>query len=209
MIGVGKSTLAHAISNNCKMELVSEASLGISYLDRLFKNPSRWGYEAQVAFLIGKVNEIKKLENKQKPYVIDRSITEDATIFFEYFKDANDLDELTCLNYRMLYEFISECIPPEDIVIICTADYESVLKRVSARNKFKNFVEGYLESIFNRYEKYISDIRGNPKIYICDGMQFDWTKKEVCKLVIDDIENLLNKNKDNSITTLNILRAHI
>ncbi|MDC9567286.1 deoxynucleoside kinase, partial [Pseudoalteromonas sp. GAB2316C] len=50
MIAVGKSTLARALAKDFDMELISEAKLGISYLERLFEDPARWGYEAQAAF---------------------------------------------------------------------------------------------------------------------------------------------------------------
>lgn len=209
MIAVGKSTLARAIAKDFHMELISEAELGISYLERLFENPARWGYEAQAAFLIGKANAIGTMERNNKSYVLDRSICEDASIFFEYFKEANKLDDLTCLNYQALYEFVDEHTPKEDISIICTIDYESVVNRISSRNKFNDYVEGYVDSIYKRYTKYIEERRGNRNTYICDSNSFDWTDDNVCKLITKDIHKLINRDTSNSNKNLDVLRAHV
>lgn len=209
MIAAGKSTLARAIASDLNMALVSEAKLGIAYLDRLFENPPRWGYEAQVAFLIGKANQIKDFEKKKASYVLDRSIKEDAKIFFEYFREANNLDSLTSLNYQNLFEFIDDNIPEEDITIICTVDYDKAIKRIYSRKKFNNYVEGYVDSIFSRYKKYIEEKREKPNTYVCDGTQFDWSDEKHCSLIIDDIVKLLNRQASCATEELNILRAHV
>lgn len=209
MIAVGKSTLARALAKDFDMELISEAKLGISYLERLFEDPARWGYEAQAAFLVGKANAIRKIEKKHKSYILDRSIFEDANIFFEYFKEANKLDELTCLNYQYLYEFIDAFTPKEDISIICTIDYESVVNRIVSRNKFNAYVEGYVDSIYTRYTKFIEERRGNQNTYICDGNIFDWTNDKICKLIAEDVHRLINHEAPNLDVKLNVLRAHV
>ncbi len=209
MIAVGKSTLARALAKDFDMELISEAKLGISYLERLFDDPARWSYEAQAAFLIGKANAIRKIEKKHKSYVLDRSICEDASIFFEYFKEVYQLDDLTCLNYQYLYDLIDDCTPKEDISIICTIDYESVVNRIISRDKFNAYVEGYVNSVYDRYTKFIEEKRGNQNTYICDSNIFDWTDDKVCKLIIDDVQRLIDRDASNSDINLNVLRAHI
>lgn len=208
MVAVGKTALAKVIARRMNYQFLAEADLGLSYLPRLFEDPSRWGFEAQTAFLIGKASALMAVSGRGVSYVLDRSLEEDALIFFEYFRDRHGLDELTTRTYRDLYALFRRIVPPPTVSIICTASYGKVTERIKTRTKFNSYVPGYVESIFERYSEYIESKRSLPNTFICDGDRYDWTDDLICDSIALDIQKIIYTDSSDHAEPLNILRPH-
>jgi len=208
MIGVGKTTLIDNLALELNIGKVVETPLGFKYLSRLFTEPERWGFEAQVAFLIGKANGILAKEDMGQPYLVDRSIEEDAKIFYEYFREKHSIDSLTNSTYQELYKLLCCKIPRPTIQIICTIDKETVLNRIETRDKFNSYVEGYVESIFDRYNQYIEKLRGKTNTFMCDALKYDWTKNDTVNIIAADVHKLINGLDGSPNLDLSILREH-
>ena len=86
IMGSGKTTLASHIGSSLGYKYISESKIALSYLKDLNKNPTRWAFETQLAFLCHKAFAILKELEKGNRIIIDRTLSEDSEIFAKYFK---------------------------------------------------------------------------------------------------------------------------
>ncbi len=190
MVAVGKSTLAKHLANESGYALVTESSLGLDYLERLFRDPNRWGLEAQIAFLLGKAAAIYERSGVGS-YVLDRSVEEDAEVFFDYFREEHSLDTLSVRTYTSLFALLQKVLPLPDIWILCDIDYPTVKARIANRDKFNAYVDGYVDSIFMRYEQFFARKRGQPNTYTINSSEHDWTDKSCARVIAEDVRLLV------------------
>lgn len=207
MVAAGKTTLARYLAANNGYTLVSESSLGTDYLDRLFRDPSRWGLEAQIAFLLEKAAAVHN-QTTAGNYVLDRSLEEDATIFFEYFREEHSIDELSVRTYESLFSLLQQVLPNPDVWVLCDIDYETVNMRINNRERFNNYVEGYAESIYSRYQVFFMKKRNSANTYIVNSSYHDWTDEACAADIAKDVRNIVEAFPFGT-PALDILERHV
>ncbi len=191
MIASGKSTLSDNLTKKLAYNNVNESRLGLQYLDRLSLDPKRWGFETQIAFLIDKAKGIMEKHSIGKPFIVDRSIEEDAKIFYQYFKEKHSVDALSNETYSSLYQLFDGILPGVSLRIICIADKSTIIDRIKNRDKYTPRISGYIDNVFNKYNDYISTLRGQPNTYICDSVHNDWRIEHISDMVAEDLNSLV------------------
>jgi len=211
MMASGKSTLANKLSGLMGYPSVDESPLGLSYLESLFSDPSRWAYEAQSAFLIGKVDSILKSLEKNNIVFLDRSMEEDANIFFEYFHHKFIKDERSRNTYYSLYNTMTKITSVPTIQLICDVSLETVNSRIKKRDgKFKAYFTGHIEDIYSAYHKYNLDKQRVPGVFYLNSDGYDWRKELVASDIANEIDTIIKNHKYNEslLPQLKILKTH-
>lgn len=214
VMAAGKSTLIKNISLHSEFFPVDESSIGLSYLDDLFSEPQRWAYEAQIAFLVGKSKCLSHASMSNRVILLDRSLEEDAKIFFEYFYNKFIKNERARSTYYTLYDIVHEVVEPPSIQIFCEVSLSTVTARINERvDKFKDYFHGHLEDIYLAYEEYQQTKQNTPNVFFIDSEVHDWRKESVVidvvrdlNLIIDDIQSGRNGSLELKILNSSISR---
>lgn len=210
MMASGKSTLANKLSSIMGYPNVNESPLGLSYLDSLFSDPSRWAYEAQSAFLIGKFECIINALKENDIVFLDRSMEEDAKIFFEYFHTNFIKDERSRNTYYTLLDTMNKIISVPTIQLICDVSLETAKRRINQRDgKFKAYFSGHIEDIYSAYHKYNLNKKRVPGVYYLNSEKYDWREELIASDIASDIDLIIKNHmyNDFSLPQLKILKT--
>lgn len=192
LMGSGKTTLARQIAQSFRWRYAPEGSVPKSYLEDLFAQPSRWAFEAQIAFLSSKALEIQSDLRSGDDIVIDRSLDEDVDIFAAYFRDAGYIDGRSFGIYNSLAGDFRIRLGPPDLMIYCHVSPKTASERLSNRHRGEErlYPTGHLEELASRYKRWYDTYNDAP-LYFLDSESVDWTKPEVVSQICVEISELL------------------
>jgi deoxyadenosine/deoxycytidine kinase len=153
-IGVGKTTLAHALAAQLKWRCYLEPVINNPYLDDFYADMSRWAFHLQVYFLSKRFENQREIESEQSSCVQDRTIYEDVEIFARTLNRRGHLVDRDWDNYRALFDTMVGYLRPPDLIIYLRCDVDTLLRRVAARGRAseKSIDPGYLADLNEAYE---------------------------------------------------------
>jgi deoxyadenosine/deoxycytidine kinase len=155
--GVGKTTLASALSKKEKFEIALEQHSERPF-QALFKQDARYALANQMDYLMYRAEQERELRKNDVPALMDGGLDLDFYGFTRLFHTRGFLNSAEFdLCYRF-YSFTRSLLPPPDLVIALTADSHIISQRLAARNRINiasnedaELLEGYvnkwLESI--------------------------------------------------------------
>jgi deoxyadenosine/deoxycytidine kinase len=156
-IGVGKSTLANLLGQRLDWQPFYEPVTENPYLSDFYKDMRAWGFHSQIFFLSHRLQIHLDLLNFPGSVLQDRSIYEDAEIFAQNLYLQGTLAERDWNTYWTLYQSMTEFLPPPDLMIYLRASEETLMRRISQRNRDyeKKIQPEYLMRLNELYEKWI------------------------------------------------------
>ena len=134
-LGSGKTTLAKNLGALLGWQVVPTSSYDGSYLIDLFSNPSRWAFEAQSAFLLHKFRHIANALKHERPFIVDRSMSEDVHVFCKYFHVNNLMEARSYELLSNLYQILAPQIELPAITIFCQSSAEVCQERALKRKR--------------------------------------------------------------------------
>lgn len=159
VIGVGKSQLASHLAKRFDLRLVLEDFEENPFLSRFYRNPSRWAFQTQIAFLTSRYRQLSTLRTLDlfhKGVVTDYSFEKDQ-IFAHMYLSGEEV-----YLYDKLYMQMETSTPRPDLIIYIQSSLEHSLERIRERDRpyergismdlLKRLQEAYMDFFF-RYTK--------------------------------------------------------
>ena len=156
-IGVGKTTLSHALAAQFGWRCYLEPVIDNPYLDDFYRDMSRWAFHLQVYFLSKRFESQRAIEEQGQSCVQDRTIYEDVEVFARTLHNRGHLIGRDWENYRDLFGTMVSFLRPPDLIIYLRSDVETLLQRINARgrNSEQAIDPNYLAELNNAYESWI------------------------------------------------------
>ncbi|MFC0190612.1 deoxynucleoside kinase [Fictibacillus aquaticus] len=170
MVGAGKSTLTNALANALRFRTSMEKVDNNPYLDKFYKDFSRWSFHLQIFFLAERFKEQKKMFEYGGGFVQDRSIYEDTGIFARMHYDKGTMSEVDYDTYTRLFDamVMTPYFPHPDVLIHLEGSLDDILLRIQKRGRQmeQETPREYWEEMYDRYERWISEFQMCPVLRI-------------------------------------------
>lgn len=156
-IGVGKTTLTRMLGEHYDWQVLYEAVENNPYLADFYQDMRRWAFNLQVFFINSRFEQIQKIRSLTYTTVVqDRTIYEDAFIFARNLYDSGFLEDRDYASYRMLFNTITEAVPPPDLMIYLKADLPKLKGQIAKRGRdFEASIsDDYLQNLNHYYEEF-------------------------------------------------------
>ena len=164
-IGVGKTTLARAISEATGASLMLEDPEANPFLPRFYENAERYALPTQLFFLFQRIDQLASLNQSdlfRRATVADFMLEKDALFARLNLKD----DELKL--YEQIYDHLKPQAPLPDLVIYLQAKADTLIERVQRRGAAyeKNIPDPYLIGLAETYTRFFYQYAGAPLLIV-------------------------------------------
>lgn len=182
-IGVGKTTLARAISEASGAALMLEDPDANPFLPRFYENAERYALPTQLFFLFQRIDQIAGLNQSdlfRRATVSDFMLEKDPL-----FARLNLKDEELKL-YEQIYEHLKPQAPAPDLVVYLQATPETLVERVHRRgtNYEKNMPDAYLAGLAETYTRFFYQYAGAPLLIVnSDRLNFHDSQDDLALLM--------------------------
>ncbi|WP_077215244.1 deoxynucleoside kinase [Bacillus dakarensis] len=180
-IGVGKTSLAKALSDHFQYALLKEIVDENPFLGKFYNNIEEWSFQTEMFFLC---NRYKQLGDIQDRYLSqDIPVVADYHIYKNLIFAGRTLKEEEYEKYIKVYDILTVDMPKPNIVIYLNAGLDTLLSRIKLRGRDveKNISPIYLEQLSIDYEHAMKEFeKQNPEVPILrfDGDQLDFVKSQ-------------------------------
>ena len=182
-IGVGKTTLARAISEASGASLMLEDPDANPFLPRFYENAERYALPTQLFFLFQRIDQLASLNQSdlfRRATVADFMLEKDALFARLNLKD----DELRL--YEQIYDHLKPQAPTPDLVIYLQAAPDTLIERVQRRGApyEKNIPDPYLVGLAETYTRFFYQYSGSPLLIVnSDRLNFVESPDDVALLM--------------------------
>ncbi|MCH6269534.1 deoxynucleoside kinase [Neobacillus citreus] len=180
-IGVGKTSLAKAISRHFEFELLKEIVDENPFLGKFYENIEEWSFQTEMFFLC---NRFKQLGDINSHYLSkNKSVVADYHIFKNLIFATRTLSPDEYKKYYKIYQILTEDMPKPNVIIYLHASLDTLLKRIKIRGREveKNISPLYLEQLSIDYENTMAFFeKEHPEIPVLrfSGDELDFVKNE-------------------------------
>ncbi|BCB01885.1 deoxynucleoside kinase [Bacillus sp. KH172YL63] len=197
-IGIGKTSLAKAISEHFQFHILKEIVDENPFLDKFYDDIEEWSFQTEMFFLC---NRYKQLEDIEKHYLSqNKSVVADYHILKNLIFAKRTLkDEQQFKKYLNIYEILTSDMPRPNVVIYLNASLDTLLKRIEKRGRDfeKKISPLYLKQLSLDYEEYMDTFeRTHPDIpvlrYNGDHVDFVQNKGDL-EHILTELETTLKK----------------
>jgi len=153
-IGVGKTTLTHALAAQLGWRCYFEPVIDNPYLDDFYADMSRWAFHLQVYFLSKRFVSQREIEASDQSCVQDRTIYEDVEVFARTLHKRGHLVGRDWDNYRDLFYNMANYLRAPDLIIYLRCDVDTLMRRIGQRGRAseKTINRDYLIELNEAYE---------------------------------------------------------
>ena len=164
-IGVGKTTLARAISEASGASLMLEEPDANPFLPRFYENAERYALPTQLFFLFQRIDQLAALNQSdmfRRGTISDFMLEKDAL-----FARLNLKDEELKL-YEQIYDHLKPQAPAPDLVIYLQAAPDTLIERVQRRGApyEKNIPDPYLIGLAETYTRFFYQYVSAPLLIV-------------------------------------------
>jgi deoxyguanosine kinase len=196
-IGIGKTSLARAISERFQFALLKEIVDENPFLGKFYDNIEEWSFQTEMFFLC---NRYKQLGDINEHYLSkDKSVVADYHIMKNLIFAQRTLNEQEYKKYLDIYQILTKDMPKPNVIIYLNASLDTLLKRIKMRGREveKNISPLYLEQLSIDYEQAMLQFeKDHPEIPVLrfSGDDLDFVKNEEdLQLIIDQLTASLRK----------------
>jgi deoxyguanosine kinase len=189
-IGVGKTSLAKAISDMFNFALLKEIVDENPFLGKFYENIEEWSFQTEMFFLC---NRFKQLGDINTHYLSkNQSVVADYHIFKNLIFAQRTLNSEEYQKYFRIYQILTEDMPKPNVIIYLNASLDTLLKRIKIRGRAveKNISPLYLEQLSIDYENAITSFeQEHPEVPVLrfNGDELDFVKND------DDLQLIFDR----------------
>ncbi len=182
-IGVGKTTLARAISEASGASLMLEDPDANPFLPRFYENADRYALPTQLFFLFQRIDQLAALNQSdlfKRATVADYMLEKDAL-----FARLNLKDEELRL-YEQIYAHLKPQVPVPDLVIYLQAASDTLIERVQRRGAAyeRSIPDPYLIGLAEAYTRFFYQYASAPLLIVnSDRMNFVESQDDLALLM--------------------------
>ncbi|AGX02065.1 MULTISPECIES: deoxynucleoside kinase [Bacillaceae] len=151
-IGVGKTSLAKAISEHFQFALLKEIVDENPFLGKFYDNIEEWSFQTEMFFLC---NRYKQLGDINTDYLANnKAVVADYHILKNLVFAERTLSPAEFQKYVKIYDILTSDMPRPNVIIYLHASLETLLQRIRLRGREieKNISPLYLEQLSIDYE---------------------------------------------------------
>lgn len=183
-IGVGKTSLAKAIAEHYKFQLLKEIVEENPFLGKFYDNIDEWSFQTEMFFLCNRYKQLEEINgqylSKQIPVVSDYHIFKNRIFAGRTLKDGH------LHKYMQCFDILTEDMPVPNMIIYLNASLDTLLDRVRKRGRFveQNMEPAYLEQLAADYDTFMSAfMKEHPEIPVLtfNGDELDFVAYETDK----------------------------
>lgn len=196
-IGVGKTSLAKAISDHFQFTLLKEIVDENPFLGKFYENIEEWSFQTEMFFLCNRYKQLSDIHNHFLKK--DISVVADYHIFKNLIFAGRSLNKVEYEKYLKIYEILTADMPKPNVVIYLHASLETILNRIKLRGRDieRNISPLYLEQLSIDYDKAINEFEvQHPEVTVLrfNGDHLDFVKNEEdLQFIINTLSNTLIK----------------
>ncbi|GHI01594.1 deoxynucleoside kinase [Neobacillus kokaensis] len=204
-IGVGKTSLAKAISEQFQFALLKEIVDENPFLGKFYENIEEWSFQTEMFFLCNRFKQLGDINthflSKKQPVVADYHIFKNL-IFAQRTLNGEEYNK-----YHKIYQILTEDMPKPNVIIYLNASLDTLLKRIKLRGREveKNISPLYLEQLSLDYEQTIALFeKEHPEIPVLrfNGDELDFVKNEHdLELIFEKLSSALQSVGTNTLRT--------
>lgn len=164
-VGVGKTTLAEALSRLLPLEVVREDIARIPFLGDCYKDMSRWAFSTQVAFYVHSFTEVIKMQRSEHgTFCLDNTVMAHHHVFTRYLRMKGYLTEQEYNVCAELFEGVMHCSPSPVLLIYLKGPAEILLERIKRRGREheRSFTREFLEELDELFGEWIESYNRSP-----------------------------------------------
>ncbi|WP_078543235.1 deoxynucleoside kinase [Litchfieldia alkalitelluris] len=193
-IGVGKTSLARAISEHFQYALLKEIVEENPFLGKFYQNIEEYSFQTEMFFLCNRYKQLEDINEKfiqqNKPVVADYHILKNL-IFAE-----RTLKPFQYQKYLQIYDILTADMPLPNLIIYLNASLETLLNRIDLRGREieKSISPSYLLQLSADYETTMERFeRTYPSIPVIrfNGDELDFVQSN------QDLKYILSKIDEN------------
>lgn len=200
--GSGKTTLSDVLVRSYTASRVGSDAHGRRYLDDLSSDAERWAFETQVAFLVSKASEIRKLIAEGTAAVVERWIDEDISVYERYFHERGTIDQRSHETFQRIAKATVASLPPPEFVLYCRCSAETAIARTHSRRRGDAALhsDSYIRDTLHLYDEWLDTLEG-PEVYVLDTDYSDLSTPGVLQAVFGEVQwALTNKVHDPQVS---------
>jgi deoxyguanosine kinase len=193
-IGVGKTTLSHKLAKVFDAQLLLEQPQDNPFLDKFYRDASRYALPAQISFLLQRINHLRELAQvnlKEHCVVSDFLIDKDPI-----FAKLTLADEELHL-YQELFRQLHPQPATPDLVIYLQAHPDTLIDRVQKRGLAME--EGistlYLTHLCESYSRFFYDYQATPLLIVNADHLNPIDRDDDFELLLTHIRNMRGKRE--------------
>jgi deoxyguanosine kinase len=151
-IGVGKTSLAKAISDHFQYKLLKEIVDENPFLGKFYQNIDEWSFQTEMFFLCNRYKQLEDIKHhylqQNHPVVADYHILKNL-IFAERTLKPQQYEK-----YLQIYHILTTDMPIPNVIIYLNANLNTLLSRISLRGREleKAIDPAYLQQLSYDYE---------------------------------------------------------
>lgn len=151
-IGVGKTSLAKAISTHMQLHLLKEIVDENPFLGKFYEDIDEWSFQTEMFFLCNRYKQLEDINikylNQRKPVVADYHIFKNLIFASRTLKNSQ-YDK-----YMQIYRILTQDMPVPNVIVYLTASLETLQTRIAMRGREfeKNMDPNYLLQLTKDYE---------------------------------------------------------
>ncbi|RYM04712.1 deoxynucleoside kinase [Sporolactobacillus sp. THM7-7] len=170
MVGIGKTTFTKALAERLNYRTSLEKVDGNPYLDKFYKDFTRWVFHLQIYFLAERFKESKRIGSCPEGFVQDRSIYEDTGVFAKMHYEKGTMSEEDYRTYTSLFEamVMTPHFDHPDLLIYLHGSLDATIDRIICRGRGleKETPISYWQEMYDRYEQWIRHFHTCPVLKI-------------------------------------------
>ena len=187
-IGSGKTTLTTKLAKHYKWDPHFEDVENNPYLNDFYKEMQRWSFNLQVYFLNSRFRQIIDIKKRNKKFIQDRTIYEDAYIFAPNLHAMGLMSTRDFDNYKELFSLMDSFVEGPDLLIYLRASVPTLVEQIQKRGRdYENSIRlDYLTQLNDRYEAWVEEY-DNGKLLIIDVDNINFSENE------EDLGSIIEK----------------
>ncbi len=164
-IGVGKTSLALKLSERFRAEPVLEEPAENPFLEKFYRDTSRYALPTQLFFLFQRVNQLRDIAQRD---LFSQALVGDFLLDKDPLFARLTLDDDELNLYQTLYDSLRPQAPTPDLVIFLQAPADNLIERVHRRGirMEANITEHYLRTLADAYSRYFYRYEDAPLMII-------------------------------------------
>ncbi|WP_419882594.1 deoxynucleoside kinase [Peribacillus sp. B-H-3] len=194
-IGVGKTSLAKAISDHFQFVLLKEIVDENPFLGKFYENIDEWSFQTEMFFLCNRYKQLEDIETKF--LANNQAVVADYHIFKNLIFAERTLRNRQYDKYLQIFNILTKDMPKPNMVVYLDASLDTLLKRIGKRGRDveKNISPLYLEQLSSDYQSFMQTFEEtHPDIPVLrfNGDTLDFVEKEQdLSMIISQVENAL------------------
>ncbi|GGG97950.1 deoxynucleoside kinase [Staphylococcus pragensis] len=146
-IGVGKSSLAHKLSQTLNYYEEKEIIDENPFLSDFYDDISKWSFQTEMFFLCNRYKQAKDIAE------MTQGVVSDYHIYKNKLFARNTLDDAEFDKFNRIFDILTEDIEMPNMIIFLDADLNILKKRIAKRNRsFEHQIEdNYLLNLKRDY----------------------------------------------------------